>query len=164
MPIKVRTVKAMVFPAVMYGYESWTIREAEHWRIDAFELWFWRTLLKVPWKTRSNQTILKEINPEYSLQGLRLKLKFQYFGHLMWRANSIEKILILGEIEGRRRRGKQRKRWLDGIINSMDMSLTNSGKWWRTGKTGVLQSMESQRVRHNLATEENKPYQYTRFI
>ena len=110
LPIKVHIVKAMVFPIVMYGCGSWTIKEAEHQRIDAFELWFWRTLLKVPWKTRSNQSILKEISPEYSLKGLMLKLKCQYFGHLMRKVNSIEKILMLGKIEGRRRRGKKRKR------------------------------------------------------
>ena len=110
LPIKVHIVKAMVFPIVMYGCGSWTIKEAEHQRIDAFELWFWRTLLKVPWKTRSNQSILKEISPEYSLKGLMLKLKCQYFGHLMRKVNSIEKILMLGKIEGRRRRGKKWKR------------------------------------------------------
>ena len=121
---KVHLVKAMVFPVVMYGYESWTIKKAEHWRIDAFELWCWRRLLRVPWTTwRSNQSILKEISPEYSLEGLMLKLKLQYFGHLMQRTDSFEKTLILGKIEGRRRRERQRIRWLDGITDSMDMSL-----------------------------------------
>ena len=117
-------VKAMVFLVVMYGCERWTIKKAEGWRIDAFELWCWRRLLRVPWTTRSNQPILKEINPEYSLEGLMLKLKLQYFGHLMWRTNSLEKTLMLGKTEGRRRRGHQRMRWLDGITNSMDMNLS----------------------------------------
>ena len=124
LPTKVRLVKAMVFPVVMYGCESWTIKKAEHRRIDAFELWCWRRLLRVPWITRrSNQSFLKEISPEYSLEGLMLKLKLQYFGHLKRRADSFEKTLILGKIEGQRKRGRQRMRWLDGIIDSMDMSL-----------------------------------------
>ena len=119
---KVRLVKATVFPVVMYGCESWTIKKADHRRIDAFELWCWRRLLRVPWTARrSNQSILKEISPGCSLEGLMLKLKLQYFGHLMWRAESFEKTLMLGEIEGRRRRGRQRMRWLDGITDSMDM-------------------------------------------
>ena len=124
-PTKVCLVKAMVFPVVMYGCESWTIKKPEHWRIDAFELWCWIRLLRVPWTARrSNQSILKEISPEYSLEGLMLKLKLQYFGHLMQRANSFEKTLMLGKIEGRRRRGWQRMRWLDAITNSTDMSLS----------------------------------------
>ena len=122
---KVRLVKAMVFPAVMYGCESWTIKKAEHQIIDAFELWCWRRLLRVPWTARrSKQLILKEISPEYSLEGLMLKLKLQYFGHLMWRTDSLEKTLMLGKIEGRRRRGQQRMRWWDDTTNSMDMSLS----------------------------------------
>ena len=113
------------FPVAMYGYESWTIKKAEYWRIDAFELWCWRRLLKLPWTVRrSNQSILKEINPEYSLGGLMLKLKLQYFGYLIWRIDSLEKTLMLGKIEGRRRRGQQGMRWLDGITNSMDMSFS----------------------------------------
>ena len=125
MPTKVRLVKAMVFPVVMSGCESWTIKKAELRRVDAFELWCWRRLLRVPWTARrSNQSILKETSPEYSLEGLMLKLKLQYFGHLMWRTDSFEKTLMLGKIEGRRRRGKQRMRWLDGITDSMDMSLS----------------------------------------
>ena len=123
-PTKVRLVKAMDFPVVMYGCESWTIKKAEHWRVDAFELWCWRRLLRVPWTSRrSNQSILKEISPGCSLEGLTLKLKLQYFGHLMWWADSLEKTLMLGRIEGRRRRGRQRMRCLDGITDSMDMSL-----------------------------------------
>ena len=123
LPTKVHLVKAMVFPVVMYGCESWTINKAKHWRIDAFELWCWRRLLRVPWTARRcNQSILKEISPEYSLEGQMLKLKLQYFGNLMWRVDSSEKILMLGKIEGRRRRGQQRMRWFDGITDSMDMS------------------------------------------
>ena len=123
LPTKVCLVKAMVFPLVMYGYESWTIKKAERW-IDAFELWCWRRLLRVPWTARrSNQSILKEISPGCSLKGLMLKLKLQYFSHLMWRVDSFEKTLMLGKIEGRRRSGWQRMRWLDGITDSMDMSL-----------------------------------------
>ena len=124
MSTKVRLGKAMVFPVVMYGGESWTIKKAEHQRIDAFEVWCWRRLLRVPWTAgRSNQSILKEISPEYSLEGLILKLKLQYFGHLTRRADSLEKTLMLGKIEGRRRRGRQRMRWIDGITHSMDMGL-----------------------------------------
>ena len=124
LPTKVHLVKAMVFPVVMYGCKSWTIKKAEHWRIDAFELWCWRRFLRVPWSARRyNQSILKEISPGYSLEELTLKLKLQYFGHLMQRADSFEKTLMLGKIEGGRRRGRQRMRWLDGITDSMDMSL-----------------------------------------
>ena len=122
LPMKVCLVKAMVFPVVMYGYQSWTIKKAEHWRIDAFELSCWRRFLRVPWAARrSNQSILKEISSEYSLEGLMLKLKLQYFGHLIQIADSFEKTLMLGKIEGRRRRRQQRMRWLDGITESMDM-------------------------------------------
>ena len=124
LPTKAHLVKAMVLPVVMYGCESWTIKKAEHWRIDAFELWCWRRLLRVPWTTTSNQSILKEISPEFSLEGLMLKVKLQYFGHLMRRADLLEKILMLGRIKGQRRREKQRMRWLDGITDSMDMSLS----------------------------------------
>ena len=124
LPTKVRLVKAMVFPVVMYGYESWTVKKAEHQRIDAFEPWCWRRLLRVPWTARrSNQSILKEISPGCSLEGLMLKLKLQYFGQLMRRADSLEKTLRLGKIDGRRRRGRQRMRWLDGNTDSMDMSF-----------------------------------------
>ena len=136
LPTKVHLVKAMVFQRVMYGYESWTIKKAELQRIDAFELWCWRRLLRVPWTSRrSNQTILKEISPEYSLEGLMLKLKFQYFGHLMRRADSLKKTLMLEKIEGRRRRGQQRIRCLDCITHPMDMSfsklreLVMDGEW-----------------------------------
>ena len=125
LPTKVCLVKAMVFPVVMYGCKSWTVKKAEHRRIDAFELWCWKRLLRVPWTARrSNQSIQKEISPECSLEGLMLKLKLQYFGHLMWRVDSLEKTLILGGIGGRRRRGRQRMRWLDGITDLMDMSLS----------------------------------------
>ena len=125
LPPKVHLVKAMVFPVVTYGCESWTVKKAEHWKTDAFELWCWRRLLRVPWTARrSNQSILGKISPGCSLEGLMLKLKLQYFGYLMWRADSLQKTLMLGGIGGRRRRGRQRMRWLDGTTNSIDMSLS----------------------------------------
>ena len=157
LPTKVHLVKVMGFPVVMYGCESWTVKKAECQRIDAFELWCWRRLLRVPWTAgRSNQSILKEINPGCSLEGLMLKLKLQYLGHLMRRVDSLEKTLVLGEIGGRRRRGQQRMRWLDGITDSIWMRVwANSRSWWWTGRPGVLRLIGSQRVVHNWATELN---------
>ena len=155
-------VKAMVSPVIMYGCESWAIRKAEYWRIDAFELWCWRRLLRVPWTARrSNQSILKEISLKYSLEGLTLKLKLQYFGHLMQRADSLEKILMLGGIEGRRRRGRQRMRWLDDITNSMDIWVwASSGWWWRIGRPlhGVTKSQTQ------LSNWTTRKYMYIHFI
>ena len=144
----------MVFPVVMYGCESWTIKKAEHCRIDAFQLWCWRRLLRVPWTARrANQSILKEISPEYSLERLMLKLKLQYFGYLMWRTDSFEKTLMLGKIEGRRRRDD---RGWDGWMASPTQWTwvwVNSGSWWWTGRPGMLQSMGSQRIGHDWAAE-----------
>ena len=156
LPTKVRLVKAMVFPVVMYGCESWTITKAECWRIDAFELWCWRRLLRVPWTARrSNQSILREISPEHSLEGLMLKLKLQYFGHLVQRTDSLKKTLMLAKTEGRTRRGRQRmRRWMASPIHRTWVWV-NSRSWWWTGKSVVMQSMGSQRVRHDWATELN---------
>ena len=143
----------MVFPVVMYGYESWTVKKAECWRIDAFELWCWRRLLTVPWtERRFNQSILKEISPEYSLKGLMLKLKLQYFDHLMQRTDSLT--LMLGKIEGRRR-GQQRMRWLDGIPTRWIWVWASSRSWWWTGRPGMLQSMGSQRVRQDWTEQSD---------
>ena len=139
-------------------FESWTIKKAESWRTDAFKLWYWRRLLRVLWKTRrSNQSILKEINPNYSLEGLMLKLKLQYFDHLIPTDDSLEKSPMLGKIEGRRRRGCQRMGWLDGIISSLDMNLGKLGRWWGTEKPGVLQFMGLQRFGHDLWLNNNRP-------
>ena len=162
LPTKVCVVKAMVFPVVMYGCDSWTVKKAECWRIDAFEPWCWRRLLRVPWTARrSNWSILKEISPVCSLEGWMLKLKLQYFGHLMQRTDSLKETLMLRKIKGERRRGRQRMGWLDGINISWVWTWVwkwtwvwvNSRSWWWTGKPGMLQSVGSQRVGHDSVTE-----------
>ena len=161
LPTKVHLIKAMIFPVVMYRFKSWTMKKAESWRIDAFELWCWRRLLRIPWTARrSNGSILKEISPDYLLEGLMLKLKLQYFGHLMQRTDSFEKTLMLGKIEGGRRRGHLIQPW-DGWMVSLTWStwvLASSGSQWWTGKPGVLQSLGLQRIGHEWAwahTTEN---------
>ena len=155
LPTKMRTVKAVVFLVVIYRCGSWTTKQTEWQRMAAFELWCWRRLLRVPWSARSNQSILKEINPAYSLEGFVLKLKLQHFGYQIWRADSLEKILMLGKIEGMRRSGQQRMRWLDGITDAMDIILSKLQEIVK-GKPGVQQSTGSQRVGHNLATKQQK--------
>ena len=154
---KVHVVKTMIFPVVMYGYKNWITKKAEHQRIDAFELWCWRRLLRVPWTARrSNKSILKEICPEYSLEGLMLKLKLRYFGHPMWRTDSLEKTLMLEKVEGKRR--KRWQRWDGWIASPIQWTWTwvNSRRWWGTGRLGMLQATGLQRIGHNLMTEQKQ--------
>ena len=156
LPRNVHLVKAMVFPVVIYGWESWTVSIAEHRRIDAFEQWCWRRLLRVPWTARrSNQSILKKISPGYSLEGLMLKLKFQYFGYLMWRTDSLEKTLMLGKIEGGRSRGQQRMSDWTGSLTQWTWVWVNYRSWWWTGRPGMLQSMGSEKFREDWVTKLN---------
>ena len=156
MPTKLHLIKTMVFPVFMYGWENWSVRKAECWKLDAFKLWCWRRFLRVPWTARRyNQSILKEISPGCLLEGLVLKLKLQNFGHLMQSVDSLEKTLVLGGIGGRRKRGRERTRWLDGITTWYTWVWVNSRIWWWTGRPGVLRFMRSQRVRHDWATELN---------
>ena len=159
LPTMVLIIKVMVFPVVMYECDRWTIKKAECWSTDALELWCWRRLLRIPWTARrSNQSILKEISPEYSLEGLMLKPKLQYFGHLMRRTDSLEKTLMLGKIEGRRRRGDRRWDGWMASLNGWTWVWANSRRWWRTGKPSVLQSMGSHRVGQDSATEQQQQW------
>ena len=153
---KVHLIKSMVFPVVMYGWESWTVKKTERWKLDVFKLWRWRRFLRVPWTARRyNQSILKDISPGCFLEELVLKLKLQYFGHLMQSVDSLEKTLVLGGIGGRRKRGRKRTRWLDGITTWCTWGWVNSRNWWWSGRPGVLRFMRSQRVGHDWATELN---------
>ena len=156
MPTKVHLIKTMVFPVVMYGWETWTVKKAECWKLDAFKLWCWRRFLRVPWTARRyNQSILKEVSAGCLLEGLVLKLKLQYFGYLMQSADSLEKTLVLGGIGGRRKRGQKKTRWLDGITTWCTWVWVNSRSWWWTGSPGMLRFMRLQRVGHDWATELN---------
>ena len=156
MPTKVHLIKTMIFPVVMYGWENWTVKKAVRWKLDAFKPWCWRRFLRVPWTARRyKQSIQKQISPGCLLEGLVLKLKLQYFGHLMQSVESLEKTMVLGRIEGRWKRGRKRTRWLDGITTWCTWVWVNSRSWWWTGRPGVLWFMRSQRVGHDWATELN---------